>query len=62
MNWQIFGCYTYQYVLMDISKLKFLKMHIHLFVLLQANIIKPKEIEKYLLTGNELISKKNQYR
>ncbi|MCI8964033.1 MAG: hypothetical protein HFG37_10050 [Eubacterium sp.] len=57
MTWQIFGYYTYHYVLMDISKLKFLKIHTHLFVLLQANIIKPKEIEKYLLTGNELISK-----
>ena len=57
MTWQIFGYYTYQYVLMDISKVKFLKVHSHLFVLLQANIIKPKEIEKHLLTGNELISK-----
>ena len=58
VTWQIFGCCTYQYVLMDILKLKFLKIHNHLFILLQANIIKPKEIEKYLLTGNELISKK----
>lgn len=57
MTWQIFGYYTYQYILMDILKLKFLKMQNHLFVLIQANIIKPKEVEKYLLTGNELISK-----
>lgn len=58
ITWQIWGYCTYQYVLMDILKLKFLKIHNHLFVLLQANIVTPKEIEKYLLTGNEFISKK----
>ena len=57
MIWQIFGYYTYQYVLMDIAKLTFVKNHNHLFILIQANYKSPRELEKYILNGNHLISK-----
>lgn len=57
LTWQIFGYYTYEYILMDISKLTFVKNHNHVFILIQANYKSPKELERYILNGNDLISK-----
>ncbi|WP_104803281.1 hypothetical protein [Blautia marasmi] len=57
MIWQIFGCYSYEYVYMDIAKIKFVRNKDHLFMLLQSTLTNPRKLEKQLLKNNTLISK-----
>jgi len=57
MIWQVFGFYTYEYVYMDIAKIKFIRNKNHLFILLQSNLINPRKLEKQLYKNNTPISK-----
>ena len=56
-EWLIMGYATYTYSLIHINKIKFIKLENHLWILLLSNYIKPKNLEKVLLSKNTLISK-----
>ena len=55
LEWSLFGYATYEYVLLDIAKIKFVKEKNHLFILIMSNLVRQKEIEKYILEDNEYI-------
>lgn len=53
--WCVFGYATYDYILLDIEKIKFVKVNNHIFILLKSNLIPQRQISKYILEGNEHI-------
>lgn len=55
LEWWVFGYATYEYILLDIEKIKFVKVKNHLFILLKSNLIPQRQISKYILEGNEHI-------
>lgn len=59
MRWAICDYALHEYLLLDISKIRFVKTNNHLFVLLLSNLIQPHEIKKNILGENELIVQHN---
>lgn len=55
MAWCVSGCCTYEYLAVDINKIKFFKKNNHIFVLIQANMITEKELRKKVIGKNETI-------
>lgn len=59
ITWYVSGCCTYEYLALDICKMKFVKVDTHLFVLLQANVVTEKELKKKVIGLNEVIEIEN---
>lgn len=57
--WMMSGYCTYEYLAIDINKIKFVKIDNHIFVLLQANMITEKELRKKIIGSNEVIEVEN---
>ena len=57
--WSVSGYCTYEYLAVDISKIKFVKINTHLFVLVQANMVTEKELRKKIIGKNEVIEVEN---
>lgn len=55
MIWWASGYCTYEYLAVDINKIKFVKIDKHIFVMIQANMITEKEIRKRVIGKNEII-------
>ena len=55
MIWMMSGYCTYEYLAIDINKIKFVKVNSHMFILIQANMITEKELRKKVIGGNEVI-------
>ena len=53
--WMMSGYCTYEYIAIDISKIKFVKINSHMFILLQANMITEKELRRKVIGSNEVI-------
>lgn len=53
--WQMSGYCTYEYIALDINKLRFVKRKNHLYVLMQANMISEKEMQSKVIGKNEII-------
>ena len=49
------GYCTYEYLAVDINKIKFLNKNNHIFVIIQANMITEKELRKKIIGKNETI-------
>lgn len=59
-TWSLFNYRTYSYMLLDVNKVKFVKVKEHLFILFRTNFIPEKRAKNYLLgQNNELISEEN---
>ena len=59
MIWWTSGYCTYEYLAVDINKIKFFKKDKHIFVLIQANMITEKELRKKVIGKNEVIEIEN---
>lgn len=60
IDWMIWGYSTYNSVMIDIKKIKVIKIKNHLFILILPNLISRKKIDQELIgSKNTLISKKN---
>ena len=59
MLWNISGYCTYEYIAVDINKLKFVNVHGHLFVLIQANMNTEKELKNKVIGKKEIIEIEN---
>lgn len=59
MSWWTGGYCTYEYLAVDISKIKFFKRGRHIFVLIQANMVSEKELRKKIIGNNETIEVDN---
>lgn len=59
MIWSMSGYCTYEYIAIDINKIKFIKLDSHIFVLIQANMITEKELRKKVIGKNEVIQVEN---
>lgn len=59
MVWWTSGYCTYEYLAVDINKIKFFKKDEHIFVLIQANMITEKELRKKVIGKNEVIEIEN---
>lgn len=59
MAWMVSGYCTYEYIAIDINKVKFIKLDSHIFVLVQANMITEKELRKKVIGKNEVIQIEN---
>lgn len=59
MIWWTSGYCTYEYLAVDINKIKFFKNDKHIFVLIQANMITEKELRKKVIGKNEVIEIEN---
>lgn len=59
MIWMMSGYCTYEYLAIDINKIKFVKIDSHIFVLIQANMITEKELRKKVIGSNEVIEVEN---
>ena len=59
MVWWTSGYCTYEYLAVDINKIKFFKKDKHIFVLIQANMITEKELRKKVIGKNEVIEIEN---
>lgn len=57
--WAMSGYCTYEYIAIDICKIKFVKIDNHLFVLLQANMVTEKELKNKVIGKNEIIEIEN---
>ena len=55
MIWMMSGYCTYEYIAIDINKIKFLKVDNHIFILIQSNMITEKELRKKIIGSNEVI-------
>lgn len=53
--WYNCGYCTYEYLAIDIEKLKFVKINSHIFILIKAKLIKEKELKRKLIGTNEMI-------
>lgn len=53
--WQTSGYCTYEYIALDINKLRFVKRKNHLYVLMQANVTSEKEMRSKVIGKNEII-------
>ena len=59
MIWFVSGYCTYEYLAVDINKIKFFKKNNHIFVMIQANMITEKELRKKVIGKNETIEIEN---
>lgn len=59
MIWWTSGYCTYEYLAVDINKIKFFRKDKHIFVLIQANMITEKELRKKVIGKNEVIEIEN---
>ena len=59
MIWFVNGYCTYEYLAVDINKIKFLNKNNHIFVIIQANMITEKELRKKIIGKNETIKVEN---
>lgn len=59
MIWWTSGYCTYEYLAVDINKIKFFKKDKHIFVLIQANMITEKQLRKKVIGKNEVIEIEN---
>lgn len=59
MIWMMSGCCTYEYLAIDINKIKFVKIDSHIYILIQANMITEKELRKKVIGSNEVIEVEN---
>lgn len=59
MVWWTSGYCTYEYLAVDINKIKFFKKDEHIFVLIQANMITEKALRKKVIGKNEVIEIEN---
>lgn len=59
MIWFVIGYCTYEYLAVDINKIKFFKKNNHIFVIIQANMITEKELRKKVIGKNETIEIEN---
>ena len=59
MIWWTSGYCTYEYLAVDINKIKFFKKDKHIFVLIQTNMITEKELRKKVIGKNEVIEIEN---
>ena len=59
MIWWTSGYCTYEYLAVDINRIKFFKKDKHIFVLIQANMIIEKELRKKVIGKNEVIEIEN---
>lgn len=59
MIWFVNGYCTYEYLAVDINKIKFLNKNNHIFVMIQANMITEKELRKKIIGKNETIKVEN---
>lgn len=57
--WRMSGYCTYEYIAIDINKMKFVQHNKHLYVLLQANMNSEKELRKKVIGNNETIEIEN---
>ena len=57
--WRMSGYCTYEYLAVDINKMKFVKHGKHIYVLLQANMNSEKELRKKIIGNNEVIEIEN---
>lgn len=57
--WYMNGCCTYEYLAVDIRKIKFLVVDRHIFVLIQANMTSEKQMKKSVIGNNEIIEIEN---
>lgn len=55
MVWSMSGYCTYEYIALDIKKIKFVKHNTHIYVLLQANVTTEKELRAKVIGNNEVI-------
>ncbi len=55
LTWFTSGYCTYEYMAIDISKIKFLKKNNHIFILIQSNVVSKKELRKKIVGKNEVI-------
>lgn len=53
--WSVSGCCTYEYLAVDIDKIKFIKADTHIFILVQSNVVSERELKKRIVGNNELI-------
>ena len=59
MIWWTSGYCTYEYLAVDINKIKFFKKDKQIFVLIQTNMITEKELRKKVIGKNEVIEIEN---
>ena len=59
MIWWTSGYCTYEYLVVDINKIKFVKRGSHIFILVQSNLITEKELRKKVIGKNEVIEIEN---
>lgn len=53
--WAMSGYCTYEYIAIDICKIKFINIKRHIFLLIQANMVTEKEMKKKGIGKNEII-------
>lgn len=53
--WYTSGYCTYEYMAIDINKIKFIKNGNHIFILIQSNVVSKKELRKKIVGKNEII-------
>ncbi|MCX4257812.1 MAG: hypothetical protein OSJ54_12920 [Oscillospiraceae bacterium] len=56
LQWAVLGFATYEYLLLDISKIRFIRIDNHLFVLLMSNLIPQRELQKAISKNNKIIN------
>ena len=59
MVWLLSGGFTYEYIAIDICKIKFVNMDGHMFILLQANMNTEKELKNKIIGKKEVIEIEN---
>lgn len=57
--WAMSGYCTYEYIAIDICKIKFINIKKHIFLLIQANMVTEKEMKKKVIGRNEIIEIEN---
>lgn len=53
-EWYLHGFHTYEYLAINVNKLKFVRIKNHLFVLLRANTVQAREMQKKIVKKNQL--------
>lgn len=57
--WSMSGYCTYEYIAIDICKIKFVNIKGHIFLLIQSNMVTEKEMKKKVIGKNEIIEAEN---
>ena len=59
IKWILEGYCTYEYIAIDIDKIKFVNINGHIFILVQANMVQEKDLKNRIIGKNEVIEIEN---